>query len=357
MRTIQIGDRIVGDHSPTLIIAEIGVNHDGSVERAMELVRIAADCGADAIKLQIFRADELMHGNAEFAEYQQSRVDDSDPREMLRRFELEEFELSEIVAFARSIGLISLATPFSLSDVDVIQRLGLPAIKIASPDCVNQLLLQKAMRMNVPLLISTGAATIAEVRRCVEWTSGFAVALLHCVSSYPVELDDAHLGWIGEMSREFTVPIGYSDHAGDERCGALARAAGACIIEKHLTYDCTASGPDHAASADPEMFRRYVQSIRDAERAMGVGGKRVVQVEEDVRRVSRQSLVLSKSVDGGSRLTADCLITQRPGTGISAADADLVIGRCIARDARAGTMLSWDMLETESVSADRADAA
>ena len=346
MKTIQIGNHEVGANQPTLIIAEIGVNHDGSTQRALELVQIAADCGADAVKLQIFRADQLMHAAAEFAEYQETRVNDADPRAMLRRYELSEPALRQIAACAQSLGMVALATPFSLADVDLIERLGLPAIKIASPDCVNQLLLGRALRTRLPLLISTGAATIDEVSQCIRWAGDNPILLLHCVSSYPVQLGDVHLAWISQLAEQFDLPVGYSDHASDERCGALARAAGACVIEKHLTYDRAASGPDHAASADPAMFRRYVRSIRDAELAMGVGEKRVLSIESDVRRVSRQSLVTTVALAKGTRLTIDLLSTQRPGTGISAANAERVVGRSASRDLPAGTLLQWDMLES-----------
>ncbi|MBV8781825.1 MAG: N-acetylneuraminate synthase family protein [Phycisphaerae bacterium] len=344
MNTMRIGERIIGRGHPTFIIAEIGVNHDGSVDRALELAGTAADCGADAVKLQIFRADQLMHGGAGFAEYQRQRISASNPAEMLRRYELSDSDLLAIVNHIRERNLVPLATPFSISDVERIETLDLPAIKIASPDIVNRPLIRRAMRAKRPMLISTGAATIGEVGRCVDWTLGNSVALLHCISSYPVEVSDAHLAWIRELSVRFNVPMGYSDHTIDENAGAFAVAAGACVIEKHLTYDCSATGPDHTASADPAAFARYVRAIRRAEQWMGSGPKRVLPAETDVRSISRQSLVLARAVHAGERIRAEFLLTQRPASGISAADLDDVVGRFTNCDLPAGTMLQWDMI-------------
>jgi N-acetylneuraminate synthase/N,N'-diacetyllegionaminate synthase len=330
----------------TLVIAEIGVNHDGSLSRALELVDHAAACGADAVKLQIFHARTLMHASAAFATYQKERCPDADPAAMLRRYELSADDIHRVVDSIRQHHLLPLATPFSLADVDAIDQLNLPAIKIASPDLVNLPLLKRAASGNKPLLVSTGAATLEEIATTVNWLRAWRtpLALLHCVSSYPTPAEQANLCWISELSRQFAVPVGFSDHTTVELAGALAVAAGATLVEKHLTYDRTAAGPDHAASADPRQFARYVSAIRLTEQLRGAAGKRVLPVEEDVRRVSRQSLVLVANVDAGRPLAETDLTTQRPGTGIPAAALAQVIGRCSRHSLPAGTMLQWDML-------------
>ena len=332
--------------SSTLVIAEIGVNHDGSAERAMELVRHAVAAGANAVKLQVFRAQSLMHPTAAFAKYQEDRCGEGTAAEMLRRYELSDGEIDVIVRCIREHGLMPLATPFSLADLDRIARLELPAIKIASPDLVNYPLLRGAARLGRPLLISTGAATSEEIAMAAGWLRSWDArfALLHCVSNYPVSAEDANLGWVSELRRQFDLPVGYSDHTTEELAGALAVAAGASIVEKHLTYDRSAAGPDHAASADPAQFARYVQAIRLAEQMRGKGERRVLDCERDVRDVSRQSLVLARAVAAGQRVTDDDLTTQRPGRGIPAGEYERVVGRRVARDLPAGTMLEWSML-------------
>jgi sialic acid synthase SpsE len=242
--------------------------------------------------------------------------------------------------------MIPLATPFSLSDVQVVEQLRLPAVKIASPDLVNRPLLERAAALGKPLLVSTGGATLEEVATTVSWLRewGCQFSLLHCISAYPTRKDQANLCWIDELSREFQCAIGYSDHTTDPFTGAFAIAAGACMIEKHLTYDCNAKGPDHAASADPNMFERYVRRIRDAEMICGSPGKKVLPVEEDVRKVSRQSLVVKRSLLAGDTLTSEDLTFQRPGTGVPAAMITQAIGKRVTRAVSAGALLQLDML-------------
>jgi sialic acid synthase SpsE len=345
MSAFTIANRPIADGHPTFVIAEIGVNHDGSLSRAVQLVQHAARCGADAVKLQIFRAESLMHPTSAFAQYQKEQCADADPASMLRRYELTPPDLATIIAEIHRHGLVPLATPFSLDDVETIARLDLPAIKIASPDLVNFPLLHRCAALGKPLLVSTGAATMDEVTQAVEWLRSWraSFSLLHCVSSYPTPAELTNLCWITEL-KQFNVPVGYSDHATEEVAGAAAVTLGASIIEKHLTYDRTAPGPDHAASADPQQFARYVKAIRTAEQLRGRPGKHVVPIEHDVRRVSRQSLVLARPLPANHVLTDQDLVTQRPGTGLPAALLPQILGRRTSRPLPAGTLLEADML-------------
>ena len=342
---MQIADRQIGHEHRTFVIAEIGVNHDGSVRRALELVDLAAAGGADAVKLQLFSADRLMNDAAQFATYQKSRVDAQSPAAMLRQYELSTLDTLRVVDAIRTRGLVPIATPFSLDDVDSVVSLNLPAIKIASPDLVNRPLLSRAAETGLPLLVSTGAATMGEVAIATDWLTDLRAtfALLHCVSSYPTTQADANLQWIGELAR-FGCTVGYSDHTTEPLAGALAVASGARIVEKHLTYDRGAAGPDHAASADPIGFAQYVNAIRLADAMRGVAGKRVLDCEQDVRKVSRQSLVVARALRAGERVVETDLIVQRPGLGIPAAQWPIAIGKTLRRDVPAGTMLSWEML-------------
>lgn len=344
--SLSIFARKVAPTEPTLVIAEIGVNHDGRLDRALELVKAAHAARADAVKLQVFRADSLMNASAAFATYQLDRCPERSPVDMLRRYELSAEELQATIDAIRDYDMIPLATPFSLADVAVLHELRLPAIKIASPDLVNRPLLQHAAQLRRPLLISTGAATMLEVEQAVSWLRELRVsfALLHCISAYPTPDFDANLAWVTELAAAFDVPVGYSDHTTELISGALSVAAGACIIEKHLTYDRAAQGPDHAASADPAQFAQYVKLIRQAERLRGKPGKHVLAIEQDVRKVSRQSLVLSRSLNPGDILRPEDLIVQRPGTGIPAADLQKVVGKKVLQPLPAGTLLQWPMV-------------
>lgn len=329
-----------------LVIAEIGVNHDGSRDRAVELVRAAASAGADAVKFQVFTAERLMHPSARFAGYQQSRVDAADPIAMLRQYELADDALKQLAAEARRCGLVPIATPFSPEDLPRVVAMGCDAIKIASPDLVNRLLLTRACDAGLPLIVSTGAATAQEIDASLAWLThrtGELVAL-HCVSSYPTPLDETNLTWIGVIARDGVV-AGYSDHTDHLLAGAFAVVAGARVVEKHLTYDTHASGPDHSASFDPEQFADYVRHIRLAERMLGSGDRRVLDCEHDVRSVSRQSLVTLRALAKGEPIALSDLTTQRPADGIGASELDRVVGARVLCDLPAGTMLKPEMLD------------
>lgn len=346
MTSLIIQDRTLSPTDPTFVIAEIGVNHDGSLDRALELVEHARAAGADAVKLQLFRAQTLMHATSAFAGYQVDRCAEATPPEMLRRYELSAEDARTVVRAIRDAAMVPIATPFSLEDVGLVRELDLPAVKIASPDLVNRPLLQRVARLGRPMLISTGASTLDEIDATVGWMRSWnaSFALLHCVSSYPTPPCEANLCWITELAARFGAPVGHSDHTTDALSGPLAVAAGATVIEKHLTYDRHAQGPDHAASFDPEEFAEYVRLIRRAEHMRGAPGRRVLAVEEDVRKVSRQSLVLTRALRPGDRVTEADLTVQRPGTGIPAADVVKVVGMRMTTAAPAGAMLSWDLL-------------
>ncbi len=323
-----------------LVIAEIGVNHDGSVDRALELVRAAARAGADAVKVQVFVAERLMHPSARFADYQVGRTEASDPIAMLRQYELDDAALSRIVEEAAKRSLVTIATPFSPEDVPRVVAMGAAAIKIASPDLVNALLLQHACETRLPMIVSTGATTPDEIGGAVGWLTPrcASLALLHCVSSYPTPAEQANLRWIADLAR-FGLPVGYSDHSDQLIAGALAVSAGARIIEKHLTYDTAASGPDHSASFDAEQFEEYVALIRIAERMNGSKRRELLDCEKDVRVVSRQGLVLKRDVRAGETLAISDLTTQRPGDGVSPELLAAHVGMQVRQDMSAGLMI------------------
>jgi sialic acid synthase SpsE len=346
MANLTIDGRGISVGGPTFVIAEIGVNHDGSVGRALELVEHARRAGADAVKLQIFRARTLMHASSAFARYQVERCVEATPAEMLRRYEMGADDVRRVVSAIRKAGMVPVATPFSLEDVELVRDLDLPAVKIASPDLVNRPLLQRVARLGRPMLVSTGASTVEEIATTVGWMGEWeaAFALLHCVSSYPTPEGEANLCWIMELAARFGVPVGHSDHTTELIAGPLAVAAGATVIEKHLTYDKRAQGPDHSASFDPGQFVEYVRLIRRAERMRGTPGRRVLGIEEDVRRVSRQSLVLRRAMRAGEAVREEDLTVQRPGTGIPAAEVAKVVGMRMKTAAPAGAMLRWEQL-------------
>lgn len=356
---MRIGDRQLGPGFPAYVIAELGVNHDGSVERALELTREAHAAGADAIKLQLFRTDLLMSSAAKLAAYQKA-AGETDPISMLRRLELSPVQMMPVLALARQLGIHAIVTVFSVelvAEAEEIARVhgGWDAYKTASPDIIHRPLLDALAATGRPLIVSTGASTMDEVERAVGWLDSprrsKRLAVLQCVSSYPTPEADAALEGINALAHALhDVPVGYSDHTASELMGAAALAAGACILEKHFTYDRTAKGPDHAASLDFAGLKRYVANVRAAFeqrkyctpplRSHTVG-KVVQDRERDVRTVSRQSIVSRRALPVGHRLVREDITFKRPGTGIPPFALADVLGAALVRPVPADMPIGW----------------
>lgn len=339
---MNIASRQIGPEHPPYIIAELGVNHDGSVDRALELTDAAADAGADAIKLQLFKADLLMSKAAKLAAYQKA-AGESDPVEMLRRLELSVDQMAPVVRQAHARGVHAIVTVFSVELVDEAERLPWDAYKTASPDIVHKPLLQRLAATSKPLIVSTGASTLDEITRALQWLSGAAdrLSVLQCVSSYPTPIEDAELGGILAIARVFPGVVGYSDHTASETTGQAAVALGARILEKHVTLDRTLKGPDHSASLEPAMLARYVRLARQpAEPALAEPLKRVLPREQDVRAVSRQSITTLGHLPRGHTVTRADVTFKRPGTGLLPFELDRVLGRRLSRDVDADVPLT-----------------
>jgi sialic acid synthase SpsE len=343
---VTIGQRSIGVGQPVYVIAEAGVNHDGSLEKALWLVNAAVEAGADAVKFQVFRADELASQSAATAGYQ--RESGKSQREMLARLELSDDQFRRVRGCCAERGIEFLATPFGPSDVHRLLDLKVNAIKVASTDLNNSPLLHHMAQTGLPLIVSTGAATGTEIETTVDrlrtWDADQRLILLHCVSAYPTPLDAANLRAVGALQRIFRVPCGFSDHTTDTRTGAWAVAAGACLLEKHLTLDRSAPGPDHAMSLDPGGLQEYIRAVRDAERALGTGSLGMTALEADVRNVARKSVVAACDLTAGTRLRSEMLAIKRPGGGIEPDQLDTLVGRRVAANVARDTALTWDMI-------------
>jgi sialic acid synthase SpsE len=374
---MRIGQRPIGLDHPPYVIAEIGVNHDGEVSRALELTDAAAEAGADAVKLQYFETDRLMSKAAKLAAYQQA-AGETDPISMLRRLELTLDEMALVVERAHAKGIHAIVTVFSTELVEPAETLAWDAYKTASPDIVNRPLLEALAATGKLMIVSTGASTLDEVVRAVGWLQSARdrLALLQCVSSYPAP--EAALGGIRAIAEATGLPTGYSDHSKCYSTGSAAVLVGAVMLEKHITDDCQRPGPDHAASLHWSQFQTYCRTSRDAvsgrfgfdlvasspfsaagpENVEDVGDlpdelfdqlregdglsgadlamwvscvKEVLDCERDVRTVSRQSVVSVGPIAAGTTITREHLTIKRPGTGILAYRLDEVVGRMAAR--------------------------
>lgn len=346
---VRIGKRSVGDGEPVYVIAEAGVNHDGSVETAIRMVDVAAEAGADAVKFQMFTASELVTSTAPTANYQQAGGGPATQVELLRPLELSVGDFSAIADRCRRGGIDFLATPFSVPDLDRLGDFAPHAIKLASTDLDNVPLQEAAAETGLPLIVSTGAADEPEVTAAVGRLDRLGaldrVILLHCVSIYPTPWTDANLRAIATLHNQFHRPSGYSDHTTASETGALAVAAGACVVEKHFTLDRRSCGPDHAMSLEPNELGRYIQAIRRAETALGSGTLACSPAEDEVRRVSRRSVVARLPVEAGTVLTASMLAVKRPGGGLEPGAVERLIGRRLRSSLALDQRLSWDMVE------------
>lgn len=321
------------------VIAELGVNHDGFEARALELVDAAAAAGADAVKVQWFVPDRLLSNQALLAGYQRMQADD--PRQMLENLVLPLESVARVRRRAAERGLHFVVTLFSPGDAEAVASLNPDAIKIASPDAVNRPLLTVACGLGRPLIVSTGTCELDELAPTAALLRVHepGACLLQCVSAYPAPSNQAALAGIGALADRFDLPTGYSDHTTDPLTGALAVAAGAVVVEKHLTHDREAPGPDHAASFEPNELGRYIEHIRQAARMRGPVGKGVQPAEADVARVARQSVCAVRDLPAGYVLAHGDLTVKRPGTGIPAAQFDRIVNQRLLRAVRANDVL------------------
>ncbi len=343
VRPIHLGERSIGD-GPVFVIAEAGVNHNGDVALARRLIDAAASAGADAVKFQTFDPDALAAAGAPTAGYQRrAGVVATDQREMLAALALPPAAWSELQAHARARDLVFLSTPFDDGSAELLDQLGVPAFKVGSGELTNTPFITRLASRGRPLLISTGMADMVEVAAAVDAVRAggdVPLALFHCVSSYPAAPEDANLRAIETMRRAFGVPVGWSDHTPGTELSLAAIAAGASLVEKHITLDRALPGPDHQASLEPEEFGAMVAGIRAVERALGTGAKAPVPAELDVARVARRSLHWTVSMDAGRVVAPGDVAILRPGTGMAPARLDEVVGRRTARAVMAGTAVA-----------------
>lgn len=317
------------------VIAEAGVNHNGSAALAVRLVDAAADAGADAVKFQTFRAEALTSAAAPKAAYQKRATGGGGQLEMLRKLELSPEGHRKALARAKARKIVFLSTPFDEDSADFLDALGVPAFKLPSGEITNHPLLRRVAAKGKPVILSTGMSTLAEVAAAVAVLRRSGVrklTLLHCVSNYPADAKDANLRAMATMAAAFKTPVGWSDHTLGSAVAVAAVALGAEVIEKHFTLDKKMTGPDHAMSLNPAELKAFVASLREAASALGDGVKRPRPGEAPIRLVARRSLVLKNALPKGTRLTAAHLAAKRPATGLPPSALAAVVGRRLRRD-------------------------
>lgn len=340
---------VVGKQS-CFIIAEAGVNHNGRLDWAKKLVDTAASAGANAVKFQTFKAENLVTKNAPKADYQVENTGSNESQlEMLKKLELP-FEFHRVLKdYCFQKDILFLSTPFDFESLEFLDSLDLPFFKVPSGEITNIPFLERIAAKKRPMIVSTGMSTLEEVGQALKAIRGKGnedVILLHCVSQYPANPREANLRAMLAMKEAFGLPVGYSDHTPGIEVALAAVALGACVIEKHFTLDKTLPGPDHKASLDPRELAEMVRGIRVVESSLGSGKKEPAPCEADTRAVARKSLTAAEAIPAGSVLTEKMIAIKRPGTGLSPALFEQLVGRRTKQEIAEGELFSMEMFES-----------
>jgi len=343
---VQIAGRRVGEGEPVFIIGEIGVNHNGDAAIARDLIDAGIQAGLDAVKFQSFRADEVAVADAPKAAYQvETTGGEASQLQMLKQLELLPEEMAGLKRYCSERGIIFISTACDRKSAGDLIAMGVPALKVGSADLTNGPVLKECAKGGVPLILSTGLATLAEIGRSLRFVRGEGVdeiLLMHCVTMYPAPLSHLNLRFIRTLQREFDCPVGFSDHTGGTEAAPAAVAAGACAIEKHFTLDKRMEGPDHKASLEPAQLKVMVEKIRSSEEMLGDPLREVSAGELENLPLVRRSLVFDRDLPSGTRLEYEHLAAKRPAGGVDPMEFDSYVGRVLNRDVRRDERVSPD---------------
>lgn len=331
---MKIGRHEIGFGKSVYVVAEAGINHNGNIEIAKEMIQSASKCGANAIKFQTIIPEEL------FSEKLNPELFD-----FAKKLSFTKKQHMELKKYAGENKIEFFSTPLGKRSAKLLFDIGVKTMKIASGEITNHEFIKAAAKLRLPLIISTGMTTISEIASVVEIVRNekCPFALLHCVSSYPTPIEEANLSTITFLQKIFDTPVGYSDHTiGIEACLA-AVSLGACIIEKHFTLDKNMEGPDQKLSSDPNEFAELVSKIRIIEKSLGMHRSGVIKSEEKFRKLMRKSIGTTTDIHAGTKIKKSMLRVFRPGIGISPTMIDTLIGMKINKNVKKGMLLTWDM--------------
>lgn len=345
------------DQSSCFIIAEAGVNHNGCINRALNMIQIAAKSGADAIKFQTFTAEKLVTKIAKTADYQKTNCGHDNQYEMLKQLELKESDYPRLVEECAKYNIEFMSTPFDEDALEMLVSVGMKRIKIPSGELTNLPFIRAIARKNLPLILSTGMGTLEEIGEAVHAIRDERIqreflepldqilTILHCTSNYPCPIEQANLRAMVTIKNTFSLPIGYSDHTLGIEIAPICLGLGATVYEKHFTLDKNLPGPDHCASLDPDELTTFVTKIRMAEDALGSFDKKPTPSELEIRKIVRKSLALKQAKKAGDVIDQKDIHCLRPGTGIEPKFLDTVIGKRLKTDVDADTILMWEYFE------------
>lgn len=347
---VEAGKSENTDSPVVFIIAEAGVNHNGSVETAREMVDIAAQAGADAVKFQTFKAEKVISKFALKAEYQKKSTPGCESQlEMVKKLELDADAHKELMSYCVEKGIIFLSSAFDLESMNLLKELGLAIFKIPSGEITNVPYLLKVGNLKKKIILSSGMATLEEIRQALKvlisaGTPKANITVLHCNTEYPAQFEDVNLSAMLTIKDTLKIKVGYSDHTLGIEVPIAAVALGARVIEKHFTLSRDMEGSDHRASLEPDELRAMVKAIRNIEKALGDGVKRPSPSEIKNKAVVRKSIVAAEDISKGITLTSGMLSIKRPGTGISPEYLNEILGRRVKNNIEEDEVLTWDSL-------------
>ena len=348
MKKIKIADKEIHNYSEPFIIAEIGANHNGDMDLAKKMIDSAAKCGSDAVKFQSWNPKSLITKE----EYERNQSYDDSPKkhfgsleEMVEKYYLREEQHFELKEYCDLKNIIFCSSPFSESEVDLLERCEVPFYKVASMDINNYQLLDHIATKGKPIILSTGMATLGEIENAIHRLNEgdcYDIILLHCISIYPPKYEDIHLNNIKMLQQAFDLPVGFSDHTIGTSIPLASVAFGACIIEKHFTIDKDLPGWDHEISADPEELKIICRESKNVCKSLGTFRRTVSEAEEEKKKKFRRSVVVKKDLSKGHILAEEDLTSKRPGTGISPDLMDLIVGRKLKTDKACDELIQWE---------------
>lgn len=349
MAEIKLANKLIGKGEPCFIIAEAGVNHNGDVNIAKKLISVAKKTGADAVKFQTFKAEEIVTRSAEKAGYQKEMTSFNESQyDMLKRLELSEKDFEELSTLAHEKGILFMSSPFDKGSVDLLSELGVSAFKIPSGEITNFPLVKHIAKKGKPIILSTGMATLEEVEEALEIIREEGrndIILLHCISSYPANIEDMNLKALVALGSIFKLPVGLSDHSLGITIPIAAAALGACVVEKHFTLDKNLPGPDHKASLESDELRQMIKAIRDVEKALGNGIKKLTSDEERIKKATRRTIMAKVDIPVGTVIAEGMLEVKRPGIGLEPKYLAMVIGKRTKQDIKENEPICLEMLE------------
>jgi N,N'-diacetyllegionaminate synthase len=333
---IKINNHLIKNGSPVFVIAEAGVNHNGDINIAKKLIDIAVDAGADAVKFQTYKTENLVTNYANMAEYQKNNIGKEDSQfNMLKKLELSFDDFIELKDYCDSKNIIFMSTPFDFESADFLNEIGVEVFKISSPDLINIPLLIHIAEFKKPIILSSGMSNLSDIEDAIfaiNYNNNENIAVLHCTSNYPADIDSVNLSAMDTIRRAFKVTTGYSDHTEGITIASAAAARGAAIIEKHFTLDKNMDGPDHKASLEPYELKSMINNIRLIERALGDGIKKCKLSELDTVKAARKSIVAGRNIKAGEIIKFEDLNYKRPGTGMMPKFYKDIIGKKASGD-------------------------